>query len=75
MDPAEFRLMNVIEEGEENALGVRLQGVKARLTLQAALDASGWKQPKAGPNHGRGISMYERFTGAGPSWVTLTAED
>ncbi|MBI2360383.1 MAG: xanthine dehydrogenase family protein molybdopterin-binding subunit [Deltaproteobacteria bacterium] len=74
MDPAEFRLKNIIGEGEENALGVRLQGVKARATLQAALDAAGWKRPKSGPNYGRGVAMYERFTGAGPGWVILTAE-
>lgn len=73
MDPAEFRLKNIIGEGEENALGVRLQGVKARPTLQAALDAAGWKRPKPGRNYGRGIAMYERFTGAGPGWVILTA--
>jgi CO/xanthine dehydrogenase Mo-binding subunit len=74
MDPAEFRLRNIIGEGEENALGLKLRGVKARETLQAALTAAGWKRPKPGPNYGRGIAMYERFTGAGPSWVTVTAE-
>ncbi|OGQ50769.1 MAG: hypothetical protein A3I10_06675 [Deltaproteobacteria bacterium RIFCSPLOWO2_02_FULL_57_26] len=74
MDPAKFRLKNIIGEGEENALGVRLQGVKARATLQAALDAAGWKRPKPGPNYGRGVAMYERFTGAGPGWVILTSE-
>jgi len=74
MDPAEFRLKNIVGEGDENALGVRLQGVKAAETLQAALDAAGWKRRKPGPNYGRGIAMYERFTGAGQSWIILTAE-
>ena len=74
MDPAELRLKNIIGEGEENALGVRLQGVKARATLQAALKAAGWKRPKPGRHYGRGIAMYERFTGAGPGWIILTAE-
>jgi CO/xanthine dehydrogenase Mo-binding subunit len=74
MDPAEFRLKNMIGEGEENAIGERVVAVKARETLQAALDASGWKRPKPRPNYGRGIAMYERFTGAGASWITLTAE-
>jgi CO/xanthine dehydrogenase Mo-binding subunit len=74
MDPAEFRLKNILADGEENALGVRMEGVKARATLQAALDAAGWKRPKPGPNFGRGIGMYERFTGAGPSFVILNAE-
>lgn len=74
MDPAEFRLKNLVGEGEENALGRRWTGVKARQTLQAALDASDWKKPKPGPNYGRGIAMYERGTGAGKAWIVLTAE-
>lgn len=74
MDPAEFRLMNMVSEGAENALGVRLVGVKARETLQAALDAAGWGTPKPSPTYGRGIAMYERFTGAGAAWLGLRAE-
>ncbi|TMA07240.1 MAG: hypothetical protein E6J89_16830, partial [Deltaproteobacteria bacterium] len=65
---------NLIGEGEENALGRKLTGVKARETLQAALDAAGWKKPKPGPNYGRGIAMYERATGAGKGWIVVTAE-
>ncbi len=74
MDPAEFRLKNMLGEGEENAIGRRMEGVKARETLQAALNAAGWWKRKPKPNLGRGIGMYERFTGAGPSWIGLTAE-
>lgn len=74
VDPAEFRLKNLVAEGAENALGRQWSGVKARETLQAALDAAGWKKPKPGPHYGRGIAMYERGTGAGKSWIVLTAE-
>ncbi|NIO08316.1 MAG: molybdopterin-dependent oxidoreductase [Deltaproteobacteria bacterium] len=74
MDPAEFRLKNMIGEGEENSLGRKMEGVKARETLQAALDAAGWWRRRTKPHIGRGVAMYERFTGAGPSWVGLTAE-
>ena len=74
MDPAEFRLKNAIREGDENALGRKLIGVKARETLKAALDIAGWKKPKAGPNYGRGVAMYERATGAGKGWIMVTAE-
>ena len=73
MDPAKFRMMNLIGEGEENALGKSWSGVKAKETLKAALDAAGWKSPKR-PNVGRGVAMYERGTGAGKVWVNLTAE-
>ena len=73
MDPAKFRRINLVGEGEVNALGKTWSGVKAKETLQAALDAAGWKQPKR-PNVGRGVAMYERGTGAGKVWVNLTAE-
>ena len=73
MDPAKFRMMNLIGEGEVNALGKTWSGVKAKETLKAALDAAGWKSPKR-PNVGRGVAMYERGTGAGKVWVNLTAE-
>ena len=74
MDPAEFRMKNLISEGEENALGRKMTGVKARETLRAALDAAGWKKPKPGANYGRGVAMYERATGAGKGWILVTAE-
>jgi CO/xanthine dehydrogenase Mo-binding subunit len=74
MDPAKFRMMNLVGEGQENALGKSWSGVKAKETLQAALDASGWKKSKPGPNYGRGVAMYERGTGSGKVWVVLNAE-
>ncbi len=74
LDPAEFRMKNLIGEGEENALGRKMMSVKARETLKAALDAAGWKKPKPGPNYGRGVAMYERGTGAGKGWILVSAE-
>ena len=73
MDPAKFRMINLVGEGEENALGKTWGGVKAKETLQAALNAAGWKTPKRA-NFGRGVAMYERGTGAGKVWVNLAAE-
>ncbi|MDX1409971.1 MAG: molybdopterin cofactor-binding domain-containing protein, partial [Saprospiraceae bacterium] len=73
MDPAEFRLKNIIEDGEENAVGERQQEVKARDALQAALDAFGWKRGKRGSNTGRGIAIYDRHVGSGPTGATLVA--
>jgi CO/xanthine dehydrogenase Mo-binding subunit len=74
MDPARFRLNNILKDGDENALGVPMRDVQARKTLEAALKAAGWGRRKSRPHYGRGIAMYERFTGAGPSWIVLTAE-
>jgi CO/xanthine dehydrogenase Mo-binding subunit len=73
IDPAKFRMINLVGEGEENALGKSWGGVKAKETLQAALSAANWKSPKRA-NVGRGVAMYERGTGAGKAWVNLTAE-
>jgi CO/xanthine dehydrogenase Mo-binding subunit len=73
LDPAKFRMMNLVGEGEENGLGKSWSGVKAKETLKAALDAAEWKSPKRA-NVGRGVAMYERGTGAGKVWVNLTAE-
>jgi CO/xanthine dehydrogenase Mo-binding subunit len=73
MDPAKFRQINLVSEGEVNALGRTWSGVKAKETLQAALDAGNWRAPKRA-NVGRGVAMYERGTGAGKVWVKLTAE-
>ena len=73
MDPAKFRMMNLVGEGDVNALGKTWSGVKAKETLKAALDAADWKAPKRA-HVGRGVAMYERGTGAGKVWVNLTAE-
>jgi len=73
MDPAKFRMMNLVGEGDVNALGKTWSGVKAKETLKAALDAADWRSPKRA-HVGRGVAMYERGTGAGKVWVNLTAE-
>ncbi len=74
MDPAEFRLRNLIGEGDEDAIGQRLHSVRFREVLQAAMDASGWNKPKPGPGYGRGIALYGRHIGGGVTGVILTAE-
>jgi len=74
MDPAEFRLRNLIGEGEDDAIGQRLRSVRFREVLQAALDAAGWKLGKPGPNYGRGVAMFGRHIGGGITGLSLTAE-
>ncbi|MEA2639142.1 MAG: hypothetical protein QOF51_536 [Chloroflexota bacterium] len=74
IDPAELRLRNVLHEGEEDAVGIRLENIKAREVLNAALEAIGWDTPKAGPNVGRGIALFGRQIGGGPGGAILTAE-
>ncbi len=74
MDPAEFRLRNLVGEGEEDAISQRLRSVRFREVLQAALDAAGWKRPKRGRNYGRGVALFGRHIGGGPTGVILSAE-
>jgi CO/xanthine dehydrogenase Mo-binding subunit len=73
MDKAEFRLKNLLKEGEPTPIGLTWKGVKGKETLDAALEAAGWNTPKAA-NVGRGIAMYERPAGAGKSSAAITFE-
>ena len=74
MDPAEFRLRNLIGEGDEDAVGQRLRSVRFREVLQAALDAVGWEQRKPGPSCGRGIALFGRHIGGDDTGIILSAE-
>lgn len=73
MDPAEFRLRNILQEGDVNGLGHALHDVHAEPVLRGALDAAGWWTSKR-PNVGRGIGMYERGIPGGPSGATISLE-
>jgi CO/xanthine dehydrogenase Mo-binding subunit len=74
MDPAEFRLKNFLGEGEKDAVGHPLHHVRFREVLQAALNAAGWKKPKAAANYGRGIALSGRHISGGDTGLILTAE-
>ena len=53
MDPAEFRRINLVGPGEEDAVGRPLRVVDVRQVLEAALEAGRWGEPKAGTGQGR----------------------
>jgi CO/xanthine dehydrogenase Mo-binding subunit len=71
MDPYEFRLKNLIEEGEETLTGGHYQGIKAKATLNAVVKAAGYKSPKAA-HIGRGIAMGYRGPGAGSTSLKIS---
>ena len=71
MDPAEFRLRNVIRDGDATMAGDRLERIRARETLEAALEAADYFSPKA-PGVGRGVAMAFRGTGTGESAARIT---
>ena len=65
LDPTEFRRRNLLKDGDLLANGHHLEEVRAKETLQAALEASHWSQPKPGPWIGRGVAMTHRHIGVG----------
>ncbi len=71
MDPLEFRLKNVIGDGDETAVGGKHTDVKARETLLAAAQAGLWGRPK-GPNVGRGIALGDRSPAGGETNAAVT---
>jgi CO/xanthine dehydrogenase Mo-binding subunit len=64
LDPAEFRRRNLLKDGDHLANGHHLEHVKAAETLEAALKAARWDEPKA-PGTGRGVAMTHRHIGVG----------
>ena len=74
MDPAEFRRINLVDAGDEDAVGRPLRVADVRPVLEAALEASRWGEPKAGPGRGKGVAIFVRQIGGGAAGAVLTAE-
>jgi CO/xanthine dehydrogenase Mo-binding subunit len=70
MDPLEFRLKNLIDEGEATLTGAHYKGIKAKETLQAAVKAARYDSPKTS-NVGRGIAMGYRAPGGGATSLSV----
>jgi len=64
MDPYEFRMKNLMEEGDVTLTGAHYQGIKAKATLEAAAKAAGYSSTK-GKYIGRGVAMGYRGPGGG----------
>ena len=63
MDPVELRRKNLIREGDANAIGASFQAVRAVETLDRAVAASGFYDPKPSDGRtkiGRGIAIGDR---------------
>lgn len=75
MDPAEFRMLNLLEQGDTAPAGQQWVTIRAKETLQAALDAINWQQREQGTGVGYGIGMYERGTIGGDCSVRLILAD
>jgi CO/xanthine dehydrogenase Mo-binding subunit len=71
MDPAAFRLKNLIEEGDETLTGSHYQAIKAKETLKAAIKAANYDSPRP-KNVGRGVAMGYRGPGGGNTALKIS---
>jgi CO/xanthine dehydrogenase Mo-binding subunit len=73
MDPVEFRMKNILHNGDKTPMNEEYAGIRAEETLAAAITASGFHTPKA-PNVGRGVAMCARTANAGETTVEVTLD-
>ncbi|MFQ6040364.1 MAG: xanthine dehydrogenase family protein molybdopterin-binding subunit, partial [Candidatus Poribacteria bacterium] len=67
MDPVEFRLRNVLEEGDKNAAGETMHSIGTRECLLKAAEAINWsekpKSDESGPwRRGKGIALGSKYS-------------
>ena len=76
LDPADVRTKNAVGEGEPNAVGVVFEDVRVHDTLNAALEASGYRTPKPQDEgrwaFGRGVAIGERAQAGGETHASVT---
>ena len=71
IDSLEFRLKNLLEQGDESAIGIRYEDIRAKETLSTATEAAGYHAPKP-TNVGRGLAIGNREAGGGESHSAVT---
>jgi CO/xanthine dehydrogenase Mo-binding subunit len=71
MDPAAFRLKNLMQEGDITLTGGHYKAIRAKETLTAAMKAAGYDAPKA-KNVGRGVAMGYRGPGGGNTALKIS---
>ncbi len=75
MNPVELRRKNLIREGDANAIGASFQAVRAVETLDRAVAASGFYDPKPSDGRtkiGRGIAIGDRSQAGGETHAAVT---
>jgi len=74
LDALEFRRRNLLKDGDRLPSGHPVEHVKVRETLDAAVHAAGWGQPKPRPTIGRGLAVSHRHIGIGDANAQLSVE-
>ena len=75
LDRLELRKQNLLKDGDWLPGGPRLKEVRVAETLEAAVKASSWNQPKSRPNRGLGLAVSHRLIGIGEANTQLTLEE
>jgi xanthine dehydrogenase molybdenum-binding subunit len=75
LDPLEFRLLNVLREGDASPVGEKWHSIRAEDTLRQAAEAARWSAPKGKPFVGRGIAIADLPPGTGQSAATVTMDE
>ena len=71
LDPVEFRLKNLLQDGDIDPIGTAYQEIRARQTVEAAVATADYRSPKIA-NTGRGIAVGERAGAGGESHAAVT---
>jgi CO/xanthine dehydrogenase Mo-binding subunit len=72
IDPLEFRLRNVVHEGDRRADGSRYKRIGFAETLLAARDSAHYRAPLPGPHAGRGVACAAWGNYGGASSVSAS---
>jgi CO/xanthine dehydrogenase Mo-binding subunit len=74
LDPYEFRLRNILKDGDTTPIGGTLRNIRAEETLRQAAQAVNWEQRDRQLNVGFGIAIADQAQGAGQSSATVTID-
>jgi len=74
LDPYEFRLRNILRDGDANPVGEKLQHIRAEETLRQAAAAIDWSRKTRQPNVGLGIAIADQTQGAGQSAASVSID-
>jgi CO/xanthine dehydrogenase Mo-binding subunit len=74
LDPYEFRLRNILKDGDTTPIGGTLRHIRAEETLRKAAEAAGWGRTEKQPNVGLGMAIADQAQGAGQSSASVTID-
>jgi CO/xanthine dehydrogenase Mo-binding subunit len=74
MEPADFRKINLMHDGDKLPTGQTISHIKAEETLDRALQDAGYYDPKP-TNVGRGVAMAQWTVNGGEGTVSITIDE